>query len=315
MFEQGDLIDEKYRVESLCSSSGGMGDVFFVTPISGVPEHRLVLKCCKDNGEEQLRRFCREVRLLGSFRGNSKIAQIWSENLEHDPPYFVMKFYEDGDLSGQASALQQSVVDQEQFFLKMIDCIQELHSRGAFHRDIKPQNFLREGDRIVVSDLGLSTDVGSPTAFTSSSASWGTQGYIPPEFLDGGFKYADAAGDVYMLGKTYYALLTGRDPRYLISDGIPPPLFHVIGRCCQVAKAARYQTLADLKQSLVAAYDLLLGRSGGRVSQLLSVITDRLNQSNQYEVNEVLEFVEQLALIERRDQIAICLELSSRFLA
>lgn len=115
-----------------------------------------------------------------------------------------MRFCTDGDLLTIAHEFRVSFATQESFFLKMIDCVQELHARNEYHRDIKPQNFLREGDQLVVSDLGLSTELSSATAFTNSSVWWGTHGYIPPEFQQGGFKHADAAGDIYMLGKTFY---------------------------------------------------------------------------------------------------------------
>jgi serine/threonine protein kinase len=197
----------------------------------------------------------------------------------------------------------------------MIDCIQELHARNKFHRDIKPQNFLLNGPQIVVSDLGLTTEIGSNTAFTRSSAWWGTHGYIPPEFLNGGFKNADASGDIFMLGKTIYVLLTGRDPLYIMGDDVAPPLLHIIDRCCNVSKDLRYQTLSHLKQSLVAAYDVLLARAGGfgRVKQILSAIEERLEQESKYRSSEVSAFIEQLAILEERDQIRICRELSTRF--
>jgi len=252
---------------------------------------------------------------MDTFQGNTKVVQIWDKNLDHDPPYFVMKYYEDGDLLGESLKLQGSLVAQEQCFLKAIDCVQELHSRGEFHRDIKPHNFLREGEQIVVSDLGLSTEIGSSTAFTSSSMSWGTPGYIPPEFLTGNFKHADAAGDIYMLGKTFYVLLTGRTPLYMTADGIPAPLFHVIERSCSISKANRYQTLADLRQSIVLTYDVLLGRTGGEVHQLLSVIKDKFETSNQYETAQISELVEKMGLQEESKQIESCTELPKGFFA
>ena len=315
MFSTGDVIDKKYRVDGLCSNTGGMGTILFVTPLKNAPKFKVVLKYCKETGEEQLKRFRREVRLLVSFKGNSKVVRIVGYDLDHDPPYFVMKYYSDGDLSKQTSILAGSEKDQEEAFLQMIDCIQELHSRSDFHRDIKPQNFLVDGNQLVVSDFGLTTEVGSDTGFTRSSVYWGTHGYIPPEFLNGGFKHADAAGDVFMLGKTMYVLLTQRDPMYLIGDDIPPPLFHVIERCCSISKSHRYQTLSDLRQSVVAAFDVLIGRSGGvgKVKQLLSAINDRLEQEQKYSSRDVSEFVEQLSLLDERDQIKIGLELSIRF--
>ena len=313
MFGVGDVVDGKYRVDGLCSDTGGMGVILFVTPLKVKQPFKIVLKYCKDSNDEQLKRFRREVRLLASFQGNSKIVQIVGRNLDHDPPYFVMKHYPDGDLAGRAHSLRASLQAQENCFLQMIDCVQELHSRNEFHRDIKPQNFLVDGDQLVVSDFGLTTEVGSKTSFTRSSVWWGTHGYIPPEFLDGGFKRADAAGDIFMLGKTIYVLLTGREPMYLVENDIPSPIFHVIARCCSVSKVNRYRTLAELKQSLVAAYDVLLGRGGGlgKVKQLLSTIEDNLKQDHRYKVDDVSQFLEQLALLDSSDQIRVCHELPS----
>jgi hypothetical protein len=314
MFDAGDVIDGKYQVDGLCSDSGGMGVIIFVTPLKPIP-FKVVLKYCRDNNEEQLKRFRREVRLLASFKGNSKIVQIVDHALEHDPPYFVMKHYPGGDLSKLAPMLQASYELQERYFLQMIECVNELHSRNEFHRDIKPPNFLIEDDQVVVSDFGLTTEINSETAFTRSSVYWGTHGYIPPEFFNGGFKHADAPGDIFMIGKTIYVLLTGRDPVYLVGEGVPAPLFHIIERCCSIAKKSRYQTLAELKQSLVAAYDVLIGRAGGlgKAKQLLSAIEDRIAQNNEYNADEVLEFLEQLGLLEQDDRILVCRELSNRF--
>jgi serine/threonine protein kinase len=252
---------------------------------------------------------------MASFEGNTKVAQIVEYNLDNDPPYYVMKYYADGDISRLAPALQASPELQERCFLQMIDCVQELHSRNEYHRDIKPANFLLDGQQIAVSDFGLTTEIGSSTAFTRSSMYWGTHGYIPPEFLDGGFKHADASGDIFMLGKTFYALITGREPMYLERQGVPPPLFHIIERCCSVSKANRYQTLPELKQSLVAAFDVLLQRLGGlgKVKQLLSSVTERLDAGGNYEKGEVSELVEQLALLDEKEQVRVCSELPSAF--
>jgi eukaryotic-like serine/threonine-protein kinase len=315
MFAKDDVIDGKYRVDGMCSDSGGMGTILFVTPVSTAREYKIVLKYCKDSDEDQIKRFRREVRLIEGFAGNSRIVQIVDSNINYDPPYFVMRYYPEGDLSKHTDRLHSSLGVQEQMLLQMIDCLQELHSRNEFHRDIKPENFLVDGGQIVVSDFGLSTEVGSRTAFTRSSFYGGTFGFIPPEFLGGGFKYADAAGDIFMLGKTIYTLLSGRDPIYLVADKIPAPLFHIVQRCCSIPKSQRYQTLADLKQSLVSAYDVLTGRADGisRVKQLLSSINERFDHENRYIPDEITEFVDQLALLEETDQITVCDELHQGF--
>ena len=315
MIKDNEIIDGKYLHMGTCSKSGGMGTIIFVESLTTEAPFSLVLKYCNNATPENLKRFKREVRLLASFKDNSKVAQVFDHNLEYEPPYFVMKYYADGDLMSRSHLMQESLEDQEKTILQMIDCIQELHSRNEFHRDIKPQNFLLDDNQILVSDFGLITEVGSETAFTSSSVAMGTLGYIPPEFFKGNFKNADATGDIFMLGKTIYVLLTKKDPMYMEAEGIPAPLFYILERCCSVSKEHRYQTLADLKQAVVSAYDVLIGRSGGigKVKQLLSAINDRIEQEQQYRASEVKDFIEQLALIETSDQIQVCFELPDVF--
>ena len=105
-----------------------------------------------------------------------------------------------------------------------------------------------------------------------------------------------------MLGKTFYVLLTGRNPLYLMNDNIQPALFHVLSRCCNPSKNARFQSLADLRQTLVSAYDVLLNRAGGVLQEAFAAIRDRLAISGQYSADEVRKFIDQLALADRGDQ-------------
>lgn len=308
MFESGSVVDGRFTVLNMCSDAGGMGTLLFVTQF-GTAAPVMVLKYCKLPELEARSRFRREVRVMQQFEGNSYVMPILNANLDHDPPYFVMPFYENGDLSARASAIRDDLAAAEVYFNHMIDCISQLHDRSIFHRDIKPQNFLHSGNKMVVSDLGLCTEQGSSTAFTRQSMYWGTEGYLPPEFFQGGFKDADAAGDIFMLGKTFYSVLSGRNPIYLTADGIPGPLFPVIERCCAMAKTSRYQSLASLKQSLKAAFDAVLKRSVGPVSAdgLQRAITDRLKASGQYDPGEVGSFIEALAMLSAQDKYQVCM--------
>ncbi|WP_279213110.1 serine/threonine-protein kinase [Delftia acidovorans] len=316
-FDVDEIIDQRFKVERILNDSGGMGKVLLVKDCKGKLKGTLALKYCKENSEEHVKRFRREVRLLRSFDGNSKIVEVLANNIDHDPPYFVMKFYPEGDLTSYIGLIQEDTEKQERLFNQMVDCINELHSQRIFHRDIKPQNFLRDGNNIVASDFGLGMEADSATRFTESLNYWGTQGYLPPEFQNGGFKHADEAGDIFMLGKTFYVLLTGQSPTYLMEKEIHPAVFHVIDRACERDKTRRYQTLAELKQALKLAFDVIIGRGGliGEVSQLIAHIQDRLDNENKYQPTQFVDFIEKLALLKKDDQIRICTELKGSFIA
>ena len=315
-YDIDEIIDERFIVNGLCSDDGGMGEVLFVTDLTGEFSGNLVLKYCKEEGDEYIKRFKREVRLMRNFKGNSKVVETMFSNTEYTPPYFVMKYYESGDLLKLVDEISADPLKQEEKFNQMIDCIAELHYEGVFHRDIKPQNFLIHDDSLVVSDFGLGMEPESLSRFTSSSMFWGTRGYLPPEFQNGGFKHADETGDIFMLGKSFYVLLTKQDPTYLMDDGaLHPAIFHVINRACELDKAKRYQSLAELKQALQMAYDVIIGRGGSlsETHQLATTISDRIKNEAKYSSKQVAEFISKLLLLDDSDKIEICQNLKPSF--
>lgn len=314
-YQIDDLIDDRFVVKGVCSDNGGMGLILLVEDTKSEFSGTLALKYCREDDEEYVKRFRREVRLLESFNGNSKVVSTLYSNTKNDPPYFVMQYYPDGDLTNIIDDISGDYGKQETIFNKMIDCISELHADEVYHRDIKPQNFLIDGANIIVSDFGLGMEPESSSRFTSSTMFWGTQGYLPPEFQNGGFKHADETGDIFMLGKSFYVLLTKQNPTYLMDSGIHPALFYVIERACALDKTKRYRSLSEMKQALQLAFDVILNRGGqlGEVNQLISMIESRLENESKYSAIKVIEFIEKLALVDKQDQIRICSGLSKSF--
>ena len=79
-FEIGDLIDSRFILQGICSDSGGMGQILFVEDKTGEYKETLALKYCREDDEEYVKRFKREVRLLESFSGNTKVVDIIFSN-------------------------------------------------------------------------------------------------------------------------------------------------------------------------------------------------------------------------------------------
>ncbi len=304
MYKIGEIIDCRYIVQNICSNSGGMGTILFVEDMNQKYPFQIVLKYCKNTNPNAMNSFIRETRYMTDFTGNTKVAQIVENNLEHIPPYFVMKFYKQGDLSKVMSEIQTDIAFQEQIFFQAIDAIQELHNKGFQHRDIKPQNFLFDGEKVVVSDLGLAKEIGAGTTFTMSNEAWGTESYSPPEYRIGGFKESSPSSDIFMLGKTFYNLLTDRDPVYLMNDNIHPAIYQIILRCCEISKDNRYQTLNDLKQDFKLAYDVILQRADGygEANQKLSAIINSINTQKTYDPETVQSFLSLISKIPQEEK-------------
>lgn len=296
----GMIIQNRYRIDSIHSQDGGMGAVLIAYDLTH-NQGPLALKYCRENTEEHLARFRREARLMQAFAGNHRVVQLLDASLDNDPPFIVMPFYYQGDLRSIGPNIQEDPALQEDIFLKMVDCIAELHRVNTFHRDIKPQNFLRNGPGIVVSDFGLSMEMASSTLFTRSNQFWGTHGYIPPEFLDsGGFKNATPESDIFMLGKSFYNLATGREPQFINDALLPRPLAFVIERCCKIDPTKRFHSLAQLRQALVAAYNVILHRSDahGEADFLIDQILEYLKRENKYDESQFGEFLTRFAHLD-----------------
>jgi serine/threonine protein kinase len=104
----------------------------------------------------------------------------------------------------------------ESIFEQALDILEYLHglTPPVIHRDIKPANLiLRPDGRLAVVDFGgVRRRLGG-----GKSTVVGTFGYMAPEQLHGD---ADERSDVYSLGATMAALLTGTDASNLPHDGL-----------------------------------------------------------------------------------------------
>ncbi len=120
-------------------------------------------------------------------------------------------------------------------FIDVCNAVAYAHSRGVLHRDLKPGNIMlgKFGETLVV-DWGLAKVVGraqsrerpgeasleapltpasgSGVAETLAGTAIGTPAYMSPEQAAGRLDQLSGASDVYSLGATLYALLTGKAP-------------------------------------------------------------------------------------------------------
>ncbi|MFH0957298.1 MAG: protein kinase [Pseudomonadota bacterium] len=315
MLAIGDTIDSKYKVEGLCSDKGGMGTIYFVQFLNQPRLKKIVLKLCKEFDSEAIARFCREVKYLKQFSGNSRVVQIIDDNLNHQPAYFVMDFFERGDLFKNRDLLINNLENTEKTFNMMIDCIGELHLKNYIHRDIKPENFLLDSHgNMVVSDFGLAKEHNSGTTFTGTTDVWGTSSYLPPEFRIQGFRDPHPTADIFMLGKSFYALLTNKDPMFISDDGLNPSLFRVIEKCTQIKPEKRYFCLSQLKQDLLLVFDVLIGRAQGlgKARQILAALISLLESQNQYNSADVISFLDLLAVLPKNEKSSIINEIPEK---
>jgi tetratricopeptide (TPR) repeat protein len=95
----------------------------------------------------------------------------------------------------------------------ILDALAAIHAAGFVHRDVKPDNIVRQPDSsIAVLDLGLARKLPvDPDDPTRPGVVVGSPEYLPPEqVLDAAS--VDARADLYAFGCVLYELCTGRPP-------------------------------------------------------------------------------------------------------
>lgn len=232
---------------------GGFGEVYAVEKDGNV----FALKICLSRGDEDLRRFHGEIRLLGSVNHKNVIDLLYYD-FEHTPPFFVMPLCQ-GALSKKDYNKDLEILINDLF--QICAGLESLHSNGIIHRDIKPNNILIDGDTLMLSDLGLGKfEVRDSTPLTPSAIMMGTKAYAPPEFYRvGGTKNATIPSDIYQLGKTIYSLYTNENPAYIDKSLIPNGLYYIIRKCTNDNPKDRYQSIPELRTALSKHLEVIKG--------------------------------------------------------
>jgi eukaryotic-like serine/threonine-protein kinase len=238
-------------------------------------EHLLIPVAVKENlflTEEYGRQFQREAHILAGLRHLNLPHVTDYFALENQGQYLVMDYIEGEDLR-QRMERMGSLPEREAILIgiSICDALTYLHNRldPIVHRDIKPGNIKVTPDgQAVLVDFGLAKVMQSGQV-TSTGARAMTPGYSPPEQY--GTARTDPRSDIYSLGATLYAALTGvipedgltrmtgkakLSPLRDLAPRVNRKLADAIELALEVEPDRRYQDAEDFKQALIEAGEL-----------------------------------------------------------
>ena len=257
---------------------GAMGVVYQAT--HGMLKRPTAVKLLRPElgGLEMLERFRREVQLTASLTHSHTITIYDYGRTPDGLFYYAMELLEGANLQELVDATGPQPVRRVVHILRDVAlALDEAHSVGLIHRDIKPTNIMlaRKGgthDIVKVLDFGLvkrMLEDGDPDT-SNSGAVEGTPLYMSPESIKDP-PAVDSRSDLYALGAVGYYLLTGRpvfegDDEFDVymehlakapvsvsevrADPVPPELERLVLACLAKDKQDRPQSAQALADAL-----------------------------------------------------------------
>jgi len=216
--EKGDHIDEYTVLELL--GEGSFGVVWKVrAPDNEIKALKLIKLWEIASIEERkalIGRFVREFE-IAKLR-SPYLARSYAYGKKLGNPYIVLEFCAGGSL-GEWVGKFASHPRSEKIAYDILRGLGDLHSKGYFHRDIKPQNILltEDGDARLT-DFGIagqkSARLTVTNIFGKVNQIFGTWAYLAPEQENNklAFKAMDAVTDIFSFGVTLFELFTGEYP-------------------------------------------------------------------------------------------------------
>ncbi len=228
MASDGDKRLGKYLLKSKLGQ-GGMGVVYLATDTRLKRDVALkVLPKEMASDEAAVKRFLREARVAARLNHPNVVA-VYDVDQQRGYCYLVMELVNGCTASDLLAQGPLSWTEATRLIAEACRGLAAAHEAGLVHRDIKPSNIMRTNDGLVkLADFGLakaaddSNNVKNP--LTQSGTILGTPHYMSPEQCRG--EPIDPRSDLYSLGATYFALLTGHAP---FSD--PNPLQVMFAHC------------------------------------------------------------------------------------
>ena len=266
----GMLLGHRYEILSLLGE-GGMGAVY--KAMDRELNRPVALKVIRPELAQNkgiIERFKQEL-LLARQVTHRNVIRIYDLGEADRMKFITMEFIEGEDLRSLLLHKQKLTPEEAMdVILQVCRALEAAHSTGVIHRDLKPQNIMREeSGRIVVMDFGLARTVASD-GMTKTGALVGTMEYMSPEQALG--QTLDQRSDLYTVGLILYELLTGKMPFAADSalaslikrtqervvpvsdlDGaIPRSVSNIVTKCLERDLKLRYQTSAELLSDLEA---------------------------------------------------------------
>jgi serine/threonine protein kinase len=242
-----EILLGRYRVGALIAR-GAMGDVFEGWDLAASALVAVKMLGSGVEGDTEVaERFRREAQVLASL-AHPNVVPVHAVGEHRGRPFIVMRRLRGQTLAERIAAGPLPLGSMVSLGAQVCDGLERIHAAGFVHRDIKPANLMIEPDgSCCLLDLGILRSLGEQVSEAGSLV--GTPDYMAPEQArDAGL--ADPRSDLYSLGATLFAAVTGEPPRGS-RRRVPPEAAGFFARALAAEPGHRFTTAREMKEALL----------------------------------------------------------------
>jgi tetratricopeptide (TPR) repeat protein len=266
--EPGTVLAGRYEIVKVLGT-GGMGAVYRAQDRE--LDRQVALKVIRPELARNaaiVDRFKQEIRLSHKVT-HRNVVRMYDLSEDSGMRFVTMELVAGRDLRTILEERGKLPTDEAVDILEQIcHALEAAHNVGILHRDLKPQNVMREdAGRVVVMDFGLARTI-EGDGMTQSGALVGTMEYMSPEQALG--KELDQRSDIFALGLIGYEMVTGvmpfkaesaiasllkrtresAAPLSKLDVTIPPQLSGIIGKSLETDVEKRYKSVGEVLHDL-----------------------------------------------------------------
>jgi serine/threonine protein kinase/tetratricopeptide (TPR) repeat protein len=258
--------------------AGGMGIVYLAEDLKlGRKVAIKILSHEFTTNKDRLHRFEQEASAASNLN-HPNILTIHEVGVDDGHHYIATEYIDGVTLRRKMAATPLQIPEILDVAIQVASALEEAHSAGIVHRDVKPDNIMvRRNGYVKVLDFGLAkltesidrsaSDAEASTRVlvqTDAGVVMGTSHYMSPEQARG--KPVDARSDIWSLGVVIYEMVAGRTPFegetstdviVAITQKEPPPLARfapnvpaeldwIVMKALRKDRDERYQTIKEL---------------------------------------------------------------------